>query len=334
MNIIDVAQRAGVSTATVSRVLNGSNKVRESTAAAVRKVIAELDYVPNSSARGLRSGRSNLYGIIVSDIRNPFFPDLIGHFESLATQYGIDVTFVDTRYDEENLLGGIQRLLERNIDGLAIFTSEVTPRALKKLEGSSTPVVFLNQPTAVGSFRNIAVDYDRGFRDAVEHLCMLGHTRIGFVAGPPSLSSAVRRREAFHAAIQTCKLGFREEWMFQGDHRIAGGQFAARKIFSMRTPPSAVICSNDMTAVGLLQEANRLGRHIPEELSLIGFDDLYLCEIVQPALTTLHLSRQDIATHAFAALHRAEASDPHSRNGPILPRLIVRSSTGSAPESK
>ncbi len=331
MDILAVARHAGVSSATVSRVLNASPKVLESTAIRVRQAIEELGYVPNTNARSLRSGRSNLYGILVSDIRNPFFPDLIEHFESLSNQHGIDVTFANTGYSEHRLLTGIRRLLERGVDGIAILTSEVSASALNKIRDSQTPVVFLNQPLVASDFRNIAVDYVRGFQEAVEHLRMLGHKRIGFVAGPQTLSSAVRRHKAFLSAMRSCHLPFQDAWLFQGDHRITGGHFSAERIFSMREAPTAVVCSNDMTAIGILHTAHRLGRKIPQELSLIGFDDLFLSEIVQPALTTLHLSRREIATQAFYALQSRDEKKAGSGSSIILPQLKIRESTGAAP---
>jgi LacI family transcriptional regulator len=329
MDIVAVASRAGVSTATVSRVLNAPDKVKVETADKVRRAIAELNYVPNTSARSLRSGKSNLFGIIVSDIRNPFFPDIIEHFESLATERGIDVTFANTGYSEERLQAGVKRLLERGIDGLAVLTSEVSAATVERIRESHIPVVFLNQPSIAGDFRNIAVDYVRSFCEAVEHVRALGHERIGFVAGPDTLSSAIRRKAAFLAAMKACRLTIREEWVLAGDHKIAGGQAAAERYFGMARRPSAVLCSNDMTAIGMLHTANRLGRRIPEEMSLVGFDDLALCEMVQPALTTLHLSRQEIAVRAFEAL-LAGTKSVTGLPSTIVPRLVVRASTGVA----
>ena len=333
MDILTVALHAGVSTATVSRVLNSSDKVKEATAARVRASIKELQYVPNTSARNLRSGRTNSYGLVVSDIRNPFFPDLIEHFESLATSHGIDVTFANTAYSEERLLAAISRLLERNVDGIAVLTSEVSQAAIDKLHDSKVPVVFLNQPRIGGEFRNITIDYVRGFSDAVEHLRMLGHRKIGFVAGPPNLSSAVRRRDAFLTALSARKLPMEPEWLFEGDHKTTGGQFVAEQIFSMQNRPTAVICSNDMTAIGMLQTAHRLGCNIPGDLSMVGFDDLFLSEIVHPPLTTLHLSRQEIATHAFYALHSGAATAGRVRSPIIQPSLVIRASTASITRS-
>jgi LacI family transcriptional regulator len=333
MDIAAVARKAGVSTATVSRVLNSSARVRESTAKKVNAAIAALNYRPNSYARSLRSGRSNLFGIIVSDIRNPFFPDLIEHFELLATQHGIDVTIANTGYSEQRLVSAIRRLVERGVDGLAIFTSEVSAAALDLLRSAEVPLVLLNQPSLVPDFRTVSVDYIQGFIEAIEHLRMLGHHKIGFVAGPATLSSAERRRKAFLAAVKACHLTLKDEWIFEGDHRLTGGRFAAERLFSMRNMPTALVCSNDMTAIGFLESASRLGRKVPEEVSLIGFDDLFLCEVVYPALTTLHLSRKEIATRAFYSLQASRNGIREHQSAVISPYLVPRASTGPAPRS-
>jgi DNA-binding LacI/PurR family transcriptional regulator len=328
MDIYAVAQLAGVSTATVSRVLNDSDKVRQSTAERVRKAVKDLGYRPNTHARSLRSGRSNLFGIIVSDIRNPFFPDLIEHFESLAGARGIDVIIANTGYSGERLLASVRRLVERGVDGIAILTSEVSEEVRDFLQQVTLPVVFLNQPSTTADYPNITVDYVRGYCDAVRHLCLLGHQDIGFIAGPPGLSSAVRRRKAFQAAVRSCRIVVHKEWLFEGNHQMSGGQAASEAIFGMAHRPSAVVCSNDMTAIGVLHAAQRMGHILPDELSLIGFDDLSLCEIVHPALTTLHLSRQQIASKAFSALYARLRGDQVDRSAAIEPTLVVRASTG------
>ena len=329
MDITTVAKRAGVSTATVSRVLNRSNKVRETTAEHVRRVIDELEYVPNSTARTLRSGRSNLFGLIVSDVRNPFFPDLIEHFESLAMQHGIDVTVANTGYSEERLWNSVRRLLEREVDGIAVLTSEVSPRLLRLFREKKTNVVFLNQPTATADFANITVDYVRGFCEAVSHLRLLGHQNIGFIAGPANLGSAVRRRKAFLGAMRSAGMAVNDEWIFEGDHQITGGRILAERIFSMKRRPSAIITSNDMTAIGVMHTAMRLKRSIPEELSIVGFDDVFLSDIVQPGLTTLHLSRQEIAMRAFFGLQAGIGLMPPAKTTILQPRMVVRASTAA-----
>lgn len=327
MDIFAVARRAGLSTATVSRVLNGSDKVREATAARVKAAIADLGYMPNPNARTLRTGRSNLLGVIVSDIRNPFFPDLIEHFESLAAQHGQDVITSNTQYSSERLLSGVRRFLERGVDGLAILTSEVSPEVLDLLRSSTLNVVLLNQPDAAEALPTVIVDYEKGFAEALSHLTMLGHRRVGFVAGPHSLSSARRRRAAFLAAVRSCNVSFRDEWILEGDHRLTGGRIAAETYFSMQNAPTAMICSNDMTALGFMETASRLGKRLPEDVSLVGFDDLFVCEVVHPALTTLHLSRREIATRAFFALQMNREQRQAAPRHVIYPFLVPRAST-------
>lgn len=331
MDMLTVARRAGVSTATVSRVLNGTRPVKEAVAARVRAAVKELNYTPNSHARSLRSGRSNLYGILISDVRNPFFPDVIEHFESLASEQGIDVTFANTGYSPQRLINGLRRLLDRGVDGIAVLTSEVSKDVLQTLRTVKVPVVFLNQPVLEGKFPVVAIEYERGFREAVDHLRMLGHKNIGFVSGPSTLSSAVRRKEAFLQAMKDCRLPMRNEWLLEGDHTLNGGKIAAARFFNLRSAPTAIICSNDLTAIGFIHAANRLKHSIPEEVSVIGFDDIAMSEVVQPALSTLHLSRREIAAHAFLALQRpgGKIKAPVST---VLPHLVIRDSTGAAPD--
>jgi LacI family transcriptional regulator len=330
MDIVTVARKAGVSTATVSRVINGTRRVSEPIATRVRAAIEELNYIPNNHARSLRSGRSNLIGILISDVRNPFFPDVIEHFEALATQQGFDVIFANTGYNEQRLMNNLRRLLDRGVDGIAVLTSEVSSEAIHSLRKVTIPIVFLNQPLVDGKFQNITIDYTRGVSEALGHLQMLGHKRIGFVSGPATLASAVRRRKSFLSVMKERQMEIKDEWIFEGDHKLTGGKLAAARFFTMPAPPTAIVCSNDLTAIGFLHAANRLKRSIPEEVSIIGFDDIAMSEVVQPALTTLHLSRREIATHAFFALRNHDAN-ARPGNTILLPQLVIRESTGAAP---
>jgi DNA-binding LacI/PurR family transcriptional regulator len=333
MDMLTVARRAKVSTATVSRVLSGSRPVTADVAARVRAAIEELNYTPNSHARSLRSGKSNLFGLLVSDVRNPFFPDAIEHFESLATAQGIDVIFSNTGYSPERLMSGLRRLLDRGVDGIAVLTSEVSDEMIHTLRNVKVPVVFLNQPTVQGNFPIVRVDYERGYREAMEHLSMLGHKDIGFVSGPNTLFSAVRRKEVFLQVAKDCGFHTRNEWLIEGDHRLGGGKIAAARFFTMRAAPTAILCSNDLTAIGFIHTANRLKRSVPQEISVVGFDDIAMSEMVQPALTTLHLSRREIAAHAFFALQNGDdRRNSKAMTSTVLPQLVIRESTGIAPE--
>lgn len=337
MDILQVAKRAGVSTATVSRVLNDSPKVREETSQHVRRVIAELNYVPNTSARNLRMGRSEMFGLVVSDIKNPFFPDLIDQFEALAAQQGIEVVFTHTNYSTQRLATCIRRLVERNVDGIAVMTSEADETALQAAAQSQVPIVILNQPSLKSRFSCVMVDYTRGYREAVDHLKALGHRNIFFLTGPSNLESVQRRQKAFAAAAKTTGIPFGEKQLIAGDLRVQGGRAAMEAILRRKPRPTALIAANDLMAIGAMQAAIDAGLNVPKDISIIGFDDLPLATIMSPQLTTIHLSRQEIATEAFIRLTRMHQKTNSATPRPeskIYPRLIVRGSTGPAPRSR
>ena len=333
MDIQQVAKRAKVSTATVSRVLNGSPNVREKTSAHVRSVIAELNYVPNTHARSLRVGRARMFGLIVSDINNPFFPELIDAFEASATEYGIDVIFTHTNYDPKRLERCIRRMVERNVDGIAVMTSEVDEEALQSAP-EHVPLVLMNQPAYKEKYRNVPVEYATGFREALEHLRSLGHKDIGFIAGPRSISSAKRRHHEWTAAMKRLKLLVRKEWIVAGDMRVEGGERAMQELISLAARPTAVLTSNDLMAVGALQAASTAGLSIPDDISIVGFDDLPIASMVVPPLTSIQLPRREIADHAFSSLLQATRDGIRTECKVVHTKVVVRRSTGPVRRSR
>lgn len=327
MDILQVAKRANVSTATVSRVLNGFPGVREKTVARVRRAIAETNYVPNTNARSLRVGRTRLFGLIVSDINNPFFPELIDAFESLAASQGIEVIFTHTNYDPKRLHNCIRRMVERNVDAIAVMTSEVEEGALQQAVTAGVPLVLMNQRKLAGKYPCVLVDYSTGFREALEHLLALGHSDIGFIAGPQSLNSARGRKDAFRAALKAHGLHVRTEWIATGDMRVEGGREAMEKLLSCNPRPTAVVASNDLMAVGALQAARAARIRVPKDLSIIGFDDLPIAGMVHPPLSTIRHPRNVVAAHAFACLQNALQGGEIVACAPVHPHLVIRNST-------
>lgn len=327
MDILQVAKRANVSSATVSRVINGLPGVRERTQSRVRQAIAELNYVPNTSARSLRIGRSRLFGLIVSDINNPFFPELIDAFESLAAEQGIEVIFTHTNYDPKRLHNCIRRLIERNVDAIAVMTSEVEEAALRQASVAGVPLVLMNQRELAGKYPDVLVDYSAGFREALVHLLSLGHREIGFIAGPQSLNSARGRKEAFRAALKSHGVRVRPEWITLGTMRVEGGRAAMEELLSRRSRPTAVITSNDLMAVGALQAAHAAHLRVPRDLSIIGFDDLPIASMMHPPLSTIRLPRNQVAARAFTSLQQTLAGKPVAEVEPVQPHLVIRNST-------
>lgn len=331
MDILQVAKRAKVSTATVSRVLNGFPGVREKTKARVRRAVAEMNYVPNPNARSLRVGRSRLFGLIVSDVNNPFFPELIDAFESVAASQGIEVIFTHTNYDPARLQSSIRRMVERGVDAIAVMTSEVAPEALEQAVRAGLPLVLMNQGEIGEKYPNVRVEYATGFREALEHLLAIGHRDIGFIAGPKDLYSAQCRKEAFRSALRTHGLSLRREWVATGDMRVEGGYAAMLELLRCRPRPTAVLASNDLMAVGALQAAHEAGIRVPRDVSVIGFDDLPISAMVHPALSTIRHPRREVAARAFACLQQALNGAKVEVTEPLHPHLVLRHSTASPP---
>lgn len=334
MDIVQVAKRANVSTATVSRVLNGFPGVREKTVEKVRRAIKEMNYVPNPNARSLRVGRTRLFGLIISDVNNPFFPELIDAFESLAAAQGIEVIFTHTNYDPKRLHNCIRRMIERSVDAIAVMTSEVEEEALQQATQAGVPLVLMNQRKFVEKYPNILVEYATGFREALEHLLALGHRDIGFIAGPANLNSAQGRKEAFKAALRAHGLKVRPEWIVAGDMRVEGGRTAMARLLAGNPRPTAVLASNDLMAVGALQAAHQARIRVPKEMSIIGFDDLPITEMVHPALSTIRHPRREVAARAFDCLWKAVQGEDPATGDVLHPHLVVRSSTAPPAQSK
>ena len=317
MNIREVAKRAGVSTATVSRVVNGTAPVDARTEKRVRAAIQRTGYYPNTHARTLGTGKSHIYGLIISDIENPFFPELVKCFERLAVEHSHEVLIANTDYQPERMEICVRRMLERKVDGVAIMTSEMDPELIQMLSGRGIPIVFLDTGAVGPGISNISLDYDSGVDQAMDHLTSLGHRRIAFVSGPANLASARTRYEAFLASLRRKKLKCSEEFIRAANHRFDGGYAAMSEILKLPVLPTAVLASNDLTAIGIMGAIYAAGLRVPEDISVVGFDDIALSSFMPPPLTTIRLSRAEIAEFAFNSLYAAsqrgesEGRHPH-----------------------
>lgn len=335
MNIQAIARKAKVSTATVSRVLNGVTTVDPQLAKRVWKVAEEVGYYPNVLARGLVSGKSRVFGLIVSEITNPFFPEIIQSFEELAVEHNYEILVTSTIHGEKRMELSVKRMIERRVDGVAMLTFGMEETLIEHLRFRNVPLVFVDVGPDVPGVSNIRINYQNGIRQAVQHLAALKHTRIAFIAGPLYRPSAVARREAFCVAME--EIGLLPDVVIEGDHTLAGGMRALAELAKIHPRPTAVMCSNDMTAIGVMREAYDIGIKIPHDLSLVGFDDIRLAQFVTPPLTTVRMSQVELGRIAFQALITAV-----ERKTPVTGRveyeldtsLILRSTTMLAEKSK
>lgn len=329
-DIRTVAALAKVSIATVSRTINGSPVVSEALKKRVWQAVKQLNYFPNTHARTLVSGRSRLFGIIVENITNPFFPELIQSFEEIAVSFGYEILVSSSNSDPATLTKCIRRMLERKVDGVAVMTFGEEESVLDELVHHGIPIVLaefkLDDPKA----STILLDYSTGIQAAIRHLADLGHKRIAFLAGPHSLHSALTRESDFRAAMQGVGLPIQKKWIIECDHTLKGGVAGFGRLRALASQPTAILCSNDMTAIGVLRAAYMEGLHLPQDLSVIGLDDIDFAEFTLPPLTTIRLSRGDLARAAFEALRQqteAQQDSKTQREFLVSTSLVLRGST-------
>lgn len=338
VDIRDVAKRAGVSISTVSRVTNRKGSVNREMTDRVWRAVRELNYQPDAQARALVSGRSHIIGLMVTEITNPFFPELIQRFEELAVESGYEVLLASTASDAASISRSVRRVLQRKVDAVAVMMFGREAPILEELASHAVPLVVMDsgpERAPRGRIDAVQVDYDAGIREAIAHLAGLGHRRIGFVSGPLQQTSARLRKEAFRRGMRSHKLVTRPELMLEGDHTLEGGMAALERLLALEAPPTAVICSNDLTAIGVLHGLFEAGRRVPEELSVIGFDDVHIAQFMLPPLTTVRMSCSDIAHAAFSLLrHRIESDAARKTPPPVRTSLVVRQTTGPVPAKR
>jgi len=328
-NIRAVAKLAKVSGATVSRTINNIPTVDPRLSRKVRKAIAELGFSPNAQARALVSGRSRLLGLIVSEITSPFSPELIQGFEYSAVEYGYEILVGSTKSETKRLEICIQRMLERKVDGVAVMTFGVEAPLLDRLADLNLPLVFVDVSPKGPLFSTIEVDYLHGIREAVQHLAVLGHRKIAFINGPLQQHSARARQSAFLRAAAEIGRTPASTWLQEGDHTLEGGILATEAILRVSDHPTAIMTSNDMTAIGVLHALHKTGHRVPQDFSVVGFDDVNIARFTFPPLTSVQMSRGDLARCAVQALlnHFEPSLNPQREQYKVETRLIVRRST-------
>lgn len=336
MDIREIAKRARVSTATVSRTINRVPTVNPQLAKRVWNIVDELGYYPNTQARALVSGRSRIFGLIVSEITNPFFPEIVQVFENIAVEHHYEILLTSTVHDPKLMESSVRRMLERRVDGVAVMTFGMEELLLEDLNLRNVPLVFVDVGPPRPHVSNIRIDYLHGIRQAVQHLAAMRHERIAFITGPLRLPSAVARRDAFAHSMQEIGLEVDKRLVIEGDHTIEGGMAALTKLLTGGVRPTAVLCSNDMTAIGVMRKSYERRINIPRDLSLVGFDDIRLAQFMLPPLTTVQMSQAELARLAFNALLadvERKILAPNGTGYELQTKLVLRESTGLAPHS-
>jgi LacI family transcriptional regulator len=322
----DVAEKAGVSPATVSRVLNKTQYISPETEQRVLTVVRQLNYYKNVHARRLATGQSNLFGLVISEIANPYFPEIIRGFQAAAWDRGFDVLLLNTEYHAARTESVIRKLIESDVRGVAIMTSSVDKSTTEQLTAAGIGVVFCNLAPPENLVSNISIDYQRGISQAIEHVVALGHRRAAVIAGPGNNRTAVVIRDALVAGLRGRNLNPLP--VLESNYRVDSGASAVRSVLSQPEIPTVIFCGSDLIAMGAMKALEEEGVLVPEDVSVVGIDDISFAFLARPPLTTISVPREQLGVLAFEALEKVlKLKRKRGADYYLGTELVVRRST-------
>ncbi|MBC7812399.1 MAG: LacI family DNA-binding transcriptional regulator [Burkholderiales bacterium] len=327
--IHDVAHRAGVSTSTVSHVINDTRFVSDETRTRVLQAINELSYQPNRVARSLRARRTHTLGVLLPNSANPFFADMLLGVEAVAYDHGYSVIFGNAIEDPQRELSYLEVLLATQVDGILLISTGIFNEALKTVSARDVPVVLVDRSTEQLGVDSVLTDNAYGGALATQHLLSLGHRRIGCITGPPELIPMAFRIDGYRRAMAEAGVEVDETLIVNGDFQHESGYNGCRKLLSHPEPPTAIFVFNDLMAVGALCALHEAGLRVPEDVSVIGYDNVPLASYTVPRLTTIGQPSQMMGRMATEMLvSRVKNPDLPPRHQLLDVTLIERASCG------
>lgn len=325
--IRDVAEKAGVSTTTVSHVVNKTRFVSEALSRRVVHAIKELNYQPFGLARSLRTKASGTIGIVIPDNTNPFFAEVVRGIEDYCYEHGYSVFLCNSDGAPDREYHYLRLLMEKGVDGLVLVSAGDDRDSLELLEGRKIPKVIIDREVESINTDSVLIDNLQGGYDAANHLLDLGHTRIGCIAGPSQVTPSGQRLQGFARALREKSVIVDEEIIVAGDFRSQSGSEGLIHLMQTREPPTAVFACNDMMAIGAMSAARELGIEVPGRLSLVGFDDIALASLVIPKLTTIAQPKRELGeAGAKLLLRRIREGDRKESSIILRPALVERES--------
>jgi LacI family transcriptional regulator len=341
VTVYDIAREAGVSVATVSRVLNNTAPVKASTRERIVKLINKYQFQPNALARSLIKKVTGMIGIILPDITNPFFPEVLAGLEQEARNKGYTFFLCDTGSSNQDVKAQYLResqylniLIEKQVDGIIMIGGRIdlvkcSKEMAKEVSevNKRLPIVFINGDLPGGKFHRVAINESVGGELATEHLIGLGHKEIAFIGGYKQMSNTVNRVEGFKRAMERNGLAVHKDRVLHGGFSVDGGKRLMEEMFSRGNHPTAVVCANDLTGIGAMKFAIKSGMRIPDDLSIIGFDDTPMAASSIPELTTISLKCTELGRTAANMMHQLITKQRTDQVIAIDPALIIREST-------
>jgi LacI family transcriptional regulator len=304
VTIKDVARESGVNVSTVSRALTGAYGVHQDTREHVLRVARRLRYQPNRVARGLVTGSSCTLGLIVSDIRNPFFAEVARGAEDAGRSAGYDLILCNSDLDADKQMDYVRSLMEKRVDGILMNSvAALSRRQQDQLASSGVPIVLLNRSSATDGFSTVSADNEAGGALAARYLLRLGHRAIAHLTGPRHHGNMTDRVNGFVRALKAAGPGLRPTVLY-GENSLEGGYVLGQTLLRQQSGVTAIFAGNDVMAFGVLRAIIESGRRIPQDISLVGFDNVEFSSVVNPPLTTVHQPKKEIGQAAVEILLR------------------------------
>jgi len=334
--IKDVAKKAGVTIGTVSRVLNNKKWVSEECRKKVQATIKEMHYKPQAHARRLRQKHSKVWGILAPHhtklIRSPFFADILGGIEEAAAEHGYRLLIHPLNETARAQLSYRSLLGDGSTDGMFVMNAWSTDVSIRELADANVPFVLVNGKITGGDdFPYVGVDNRGGVRKALEHLIEMGHERIAMINGRMTTTNALERYQAYQEMLSEKKIELVSDWVAEGNYEENGGYEAAKKVFQGVRKPSALLCASDLMAMGAMRALKDMGLHVPDNVSVVGFDNMEEARYHEPSLTTVSFSGHEMGMLAAEKMMQMVDGEALTKNVSILQaELIVRDSTLTA----
>lgn len=329
VSIKDIARIAGVSHSTVSRALRNSPLIPAQTALRIQKIAKEAGYTASAVARGLVTRRTNAVGVVVTSIADPFNGEIVAGIEDVANEVGYSVILATSQGDRDREMSVVRSFRERRVDGILVASSRVGALYIPLLDELEIPVVLINNQHPSRFVNSVSIDNRDGGWQATRHLIELGHTAIAYVGDESGLQSDIDRYNGYKKALTGSGLQVCKELVVRGNGKPDGAFSAAMRLFEGNKRPSAIFCYNDMSALGVLEAAAKRRVSVPNELSLVGFDDIFFAESLQPPLTTIHQPKREIGRSAMELLAALLKGEKPDKVMIIRGQLIIRGSTAN-----
>lgn len=332
VSIKDVARRARVSHSTVSRALQNPERVAGATAERVQRIAREMGYRPNSIGRSLVTQRTATIGVVVTTVADPFISEVVAGVEDIAHRRGYAVFLANSNAEPEREIGVVRSFHDRRVDGVLVMASRVGSLYLPLLEELNVPIVLLDNQGPGEFAHSIGIDDLGGGQMAVRHLVELGHRRIAYIGDRHGLQSDEDRNAGYRAELARAGIRLSAELTVHGDGKAEGGKLAMESLLALQHPPTGVFCYNDMTAMGALRTLHAAGYRLPQQMSVVGFDDLPIAPYLEPPLTTVRQPKAEMGRMAAGRLldllNTCEAAVRGTGTSVRVPgELIVRDST-------